>query len=75
MVSQGKGKNETNPDQKEQKMKVKTFCINKGTASEHFILICVDTDGSEWVMNYAPNNWKTENGALRYATKRGYAIA
>lgn len=56
-------------------MKVKTFCINKGTTTEHYILICVDIDGSEWVMNYAPNNWKTEKGALRYATKRGYAIA
>lgn len=56
-------------------MKVKTFCINEGTTTERYILICVDTDGEEWVMHYAPNNWKTEKGALRYATKRGYEIA
>lgn len=56
-------------------MKVTTYCINKGTNTEHYILMCIDSDGETWVMNYAPNNWKTEKGALRYAEKRGYEIA
>ena len=56
-------------------MKVYPFCINKGMTTEHYILMCVDSDGEEWVMNYAPNNWKTEKGALRYAAKRGLEIA
>ena len=63
-----------NPPRKEQKMEVKTYCINKGSASEYYGLICVDTDGSEWVMRSVPNNWKTEKGALRYAEKHGYKI-
>ena len=27
------------------------------------------------VLHYAPNNWKTEKGALNWAKKNGYKIA
>ena len=56
-------------------MKVKTYVINRGTKSQYFGLIAIDKDGQEWVVYHAPNNWKTEKGALNWAKKRGYEIA
>ena len=52
-------------------MKVKTYCINKGESSQYFALI---TDEGQ-VLQHAPNNWKTEAGALRWARNHGYEIA
>lgn len=52
-------------------MKVKAYCINKGQSSQHFVLIT--DEGQE--LQYAPNNWKTEAGALRWARNHGYKIA
>lgn len=54
-------------------MKVKLYCINEGQASQYFGLMCVD-GVDEWVMHYAPNNWKTEAGAKRWAKKHGYTV-
>lgn len=52
-------------------MKVKTYCINKGSSSQYFGLITEEGQ----VLQYAPNNWKTEAGALRWARNHGYEIA
>ena len=53
-------------------MKVKTYWINKGTASQYFGLQNAEDNT---VLYYAPNNWKTERGALNWARKNGYEIA
>ena len=53
-------------------LEVTTYCINKGTPSQHFILKTTETDNSQ-VLRYAPNNWKTEKGALKWAEKNGFA--
>lgn len=52
-------------------MKVKTYCINKGTASQYFGLKNAEENQ---VLYFAPNNWKTEKGAERWAIKHGYEI-
>lgn len=52
-------------------MKVTTYCINKGTASQYFGLKDVDENR---VLYGAPNNWKTEKGAIRWAEKHGYEV-
>ncbi len=62
-------------DQRGDNMKVKTYVINRGTKSQYFCLIAIDKDGEELVMYSAPNNWKTEKGALNWAKKHGYEIA
>lgn len=51
-------------------MKVTTYCINKGQSTQVFGLMTVN----ECRVLYAPNNWKTEKGALRWAIKQGYEI-
>lgn len=52
-------------------MKVKVYCINKGTKSQYFGL----KDASEgFIIPYAPNNWKTERGAMNWAKKNGYEV-
>lgn len=52
-------------------MTVKTYCINKGTASEYYGL----KNASENTVLYAaPNNWKTEKSAIRWAEKHGYTV-
>lgn len=56
-------------------MKVKTYVINQGTKSQYFGLVAIDKDGEELVMYSAPNNWKTEKGAINWAKKHGYEIA
>lgn len=58
---------------KAKKLTVQAYCINKGTKSEYFGLMMVE--GKEkTVLHYAPNNWKTERGALNWAKKRGYDV-
>lgn len=52
-------------------MKVTTYCINKGTTSQYFGLKDA-TDNH--VLYYAPNNWKTEKGAIRWAIKNGFEV-
>lgn len=52
-------------------MKVKTYCINKGQSTQYFGLMNAKSGD---VLIYAPNNWKTEKGALRWAVKNGYTI-
>lgn len=52
-------------------MLVTTYCINKGQASQYYGLRTVEDNH---VLHYAPNNWKTEKGALRWAVKHGYKV-
>ena len=52
-------------------MTVKTYCINKGTSNEYYGLINVSDNH---VLYSAPNNWKTERGARRWAEKHGFEI-
>lgn len=49
---------------------VKAVCINRGTKSEHYVL----RSSEGFVLHSAPNNWKTEAGALRWARAHGYGI-
>lgn len=51
-------------------MKVTTYCINKRT-SKFFGLKNAEENK---ILHYAPNNWKTESGALRWAKKHGYEV-
>ena len=53
-------------------MKVTTYIINKGTASQYYGLKSKEENK---VLSHAPNNWKTERGALSWAKKHGYEIA
>ena len=53
-------------------MKVTAYVINKGTASQYYGL---KNKEENQVLHYAPNNWKTEKGALNWAKKHGYEIA
>lgn len=52
-------------------MEVKVYCINKGTAAQYFGL---KTAEENRVLYYAPNNWKTERGAIRWAEKHGFKV-
>jgi len=52
-------------------MEVKTYCINRGTAAEFYGL----KNAEDNIPLYAaPNNWKTEKGAERWAEKHGYKV-
>jgi hypothetical protein len=53
-------------------MRVKTYTMNKGTSSQYFGLKNADEG---FVLPYAPNNWKTKNGAIRWAIKNGMEVA
>ena len=53
-------------------MKVTTYIINKGQPSQYYGLKSVEDNQ---VLYYAPNNWKTERGALNWAKKHGLEIA
>lgn len=53
-------------------MKVTTYIINKGTPSQYYGL---KNAKENQALRYAPNNWKTEKGALNWAKKHGYEIA
>lgn len=52
-------------------MKVTTYIINKGQPSQYYGLKNA-TDNQ--VLIYAPNNWKTEKGAIRWAIKNGMEV-
>lgn len=52
-------------------MKVTVYIINEGTSSKYYGLKTVDEND---VLYYAPNNWKTEKGAINWAIKHGYEI-
>ena len=52
-------------------MKVKIYCINKGTAAEYFGLKNAEENT---VLYGAPNNWKTKAGAIRWAYKHGLVV-
>ena len=52
-------------------MKVSIYVINKGTSSQYFGL--KDAEENQ-VLYYAPNNWKTEKGAIRWAERNGYEV-
>lgn len=54
------------------KLEVTTYCINKGQPSQYFGL---KNAKENQVLHAAPNNWKTEKGALNWAKKHGFEIA
>lgn len=62
-VKNTKGSNKNSSD-------VSVFVINEGTPSQFFGIKTADGD-----VLPAPNNWKTEKGALRWAEKNGYAVS
>ena len=51
-------------------MKVTTYCINKGTASQYFGLKNAEENT---VLHYTPT-WKTEKGAIHWAIKHGFEV-
>lgn len=51
-------------------MKVTTYCINEGTASRYYGL--KTTEGQ--ILYGAPNNWKTEKGAIKWAERHGFEV-
>ena len=51
-------------------MKVKVYCINKGTVSQYYGLMNAEEN---FVMHYTPT-WKTEKGAIRWAEKNGFEV-
>lgn len=53
-------------------MKVSVYCINNGTSSKYYGLKNAE-EGT--VLYSAPNNWKTERGAINWARKNGFEIA
>lgn len=50
---------------------VTTYCINKGRKSQYFGLKNAK-EGN--ILHAAPNHWKTEKGALRWALNNGFKI-
>ena len=52
-------------------IKVTTYIINKGQNTQYYGL--KNTNNNK-VLHYAPNNWKTEKGALNWAKKNGYDV-
>lgn len=52
-------------------IKAKVYCVNEGTPSQYYGLINAEENT---VISYAPNNWKTESGAKRWAKKNGYIV-
>ena len=55
----------------DRKMKVTAYCINKGQSTQYYGLKNAESGD---ILHYAPNNWKTEKGALNWAVKHGYEI-
>ena len=53
------------------KMLVSVYCINKGTPSEYYGLKNAEENT---VLHFAPNNWKTEAGAKRWAQRNGFTV-
>ena len=54
-----------------EKLKVKTYCINRGQPSQYYGL---KNAKENTVLHSAPNNWKTERGAYGWAKKNGYEV-
>lgn len=52
-------------------MKVKIYVINEGQASQYFGLKNAEENV---VLRFAPNNWKTRRGAIRWARKNGFEV-
>lgn len=52
----------------EYKMKVTSYVINKGQSGEYYGLKNKETNQ---VLYSAPNNWKSREGAKRWAEKKG----
>lgn len=52
-------------------MKVKVYCINAGQPGEYFGL---KNANDNTVLFSAPNNWKTEAGAIRWAYRHGLVV-
>ena len=52
-------------------MKVTTYIINKGQPGQYFGL---KDYKDNMVLYSAPNNWKTEKGAIRWAEKHGLEV-
>ena len=56
-------------------MKVRIETINKGQKMQYHILLTDEKNDSERrVLHSAPNHWKTENGAKRWAEKNGFEV-
>lgn len=53
-------------------MTVTTYIINKGQPTQYYGLKIVEENR---VLFSAPNNWKTEKGAINWAKKNGFKIA
>ena len=49
-------------------MKVTTYCVNQGQQSQYYGLKNIEDNQ---VLHFAPNNWKTMQGAIRWAKKHG----
>lgn len=54
-----------------EKLKVKTYCINRGQPTQYYGL---KTAKENTVLHSAPNHWKTERGAYGWAEKHGYEV-
>lgn len=52
-------------------MVVTTYCINQGTPSQYYGLKNAEENT---VLHFAPNNWKTEAGAKRWAQRNGFTV-
>lgn len=49
-------------------LKVTIYVINQGQASQYYGLISEEGN----VLHYAPNNWKTKAGAIKWAKNHGF---
>lgn len=52
-------------------LKVKPYVINKGQSGEYYGLKNAEDNQ---VLRSAPNNWKSERGAINWAKKKGYEV-
>ena len=52
-------------------MVVTTYCIHQGTPSQYYGLKNAEENT---VLHFAPNNWKTEAGAKRWAQRNGFTV-
>jgi hypothetical protein len=53
-------------------MKVTTYIINKGQPTQYYGL---KNASDNTVLYGAPNNWKTEKGAIRWAINHGLVVS
>ena len=52
-------------------MTVTIYCVNEGTNSRYYGL---KNANENTVLHSAPNNWKTEAGAKKWAQRNGFVI-